>query len=348
MKSIKKTMYEYFEQFPAIRRTKKRPFRNSRDKGAQYLLEKQHQDGSMGNCQRGIKEYFKVLLALDVGGYTTEALRLCEWIRSLGMTSEGDFGPRPQGKREHDYYYHNAWIICGAHRLGEFDISQKGMDFLTSFRDPESGGFYSSPTEREASTKQDLVYVGFAGLAALYTGRMDIARGVGSWMKSLMMAQPRFPQELYTVYSRDIGLHIQFPLEEEKRHRVSGEAQSGDQFFFQIGVAGGFLARLYQATGEADWLQLAKQYMEFAEKAHDHLYTSVLRAGKVGWAASILYSLTGERQYQDMAIRIGHLLVSSQSKLGSWCAGPGKSASNDITAEMVVWLDAIDHVARQS
>ncbi len=346
MVNITELIHHYFQRVQKVSQAPKSDFRKARDRGCYYLLTKQRPDGSFGNLQRGVKAYFKVLMAFHACGYTKEANRLCQWIRNSGMTPNGDFGPRVHGIPEQDYIYPNSWIIIGSHQLGAFDISQRGMDFLMDFRDPESGGFFSSPTERESSTKQDLIYVGFAGLAALYTGRIDVARGVGCWMDRLLKMQPAFPQSLYTVYSREKGLCTQYDLKEANRHFLSCVATTGDQFFFQVGVAGGFLAELYLATGENEWLELAKQFMQCAHIANDHLFTSV-RAGKVGWAASLLYSLTGEHQYKDMAIRVGDFLVSDQAKQGFWTGGPGKSGNDDLTAEMVLWLDAVDHVVNQ-
>jgi DUF1680 family protein len=113
----------------------------------------------------------------------------------------------------------------------------------------------------------------------------------------------------------------------------------GDQYFFRPGIAGGFLARLYQATAEQQWLHLAQQYMRFAETATDQLFW-LLRAGKVGWAASVLYGLTGEQKYRDMAVKVGDSIVAQQDDDGSWSMGTD-GPSNDVTAEMVVWLDEI-------
>ena len=117
-------------------------------------------------------------------------------------------------------------------------------------------------------------------------------------------------------------------------------AEEGDQYFFHPGIAGGFLARLYQSTGEAQWLELAKRYMLFAETATDNLFW-LLRAGKVGWAASVLFTLTGEQKYRDMAVRVGDNVVEQQVSDGSWSSVGSEGPSNDATAEMVVWLDEI-------
>lgn len=324
-------------------KTETTKFLRARDKGGRFLLSNQHPGGGVGNPERGVKDYSKILTAFHVCGYTTELNHLCLWIRKFGMTSDGDFGPRSQKQRKFDYIYPNAWIIMGAHQFGAFDISQKGMEFLLRFQDSEGGGFYSSLTERGADTEQDLIYVGFAGLAALYTGRIEVARGVGRWMKTLLDEQPGFPHELYTVYSRNKGIVTRFEPKEANRYVLSANVNTGDQFFYQVGIAGGFLSRLFLATGDKEYLDLAIHYMQFAEVANDHLFT-LYRAGKVGWAASILYGITEEAKYKNMAIRIGNLLVSRQHQCGFWSQKSEKPASIDLTAENVLWLDAIGSV----
>ena len=80
--------------------------------------------------------------------------------------------------------------------------------------------------------------------------------------------------------------------------------------------------------------------MRFAEGASDYLFR-LLRAGKVGWAASVLYTLTGERKYREMAVRVGDNLITAQAAAGYWSLPGSDVLKNDITAEMVVWLDEI-------
>lgn len=81
--------------------------------------------------------------------------------------------------------------MLGAQRLGRLDLAQPGMDFLMRHHDPDSGGFYSSDTQRGPDVKQDLMVPGFCGLAALAAGRSDAAIGVGGWLQRLLEAQPR-------------------------------------------------------------------------------------------------------------------------------------------------------------
>ncbi len=314
-------------------------FKDARDRGCAYLLTKHRSDGGFGIPEMGVADYYKALLAFGVCGQSNAASQLCGWIRTNGITPHGDFGPRPEDFGDYRYTYPNSWVIIGAHRLGNFDLSQKGMDFLMGFRDPESGGFYSSYKKQDADTEQNLIYVSFCGLAALYTGRIDVAKDVGGWMRNLMECQPNFPQKLFTVWSRTKGLITESDPRRVYTHVVSSNATSY-QSFFQPGAASAFLVSLYLSSKENQWLELAMEYIRFAEKASDYLFTLVA-AGKVGWACSLLYKLTRENKYKEMAIRIGDNIIAVQSKKGYWNFPGTNTPDNGITAEMIVWLDAM-------
>ncbi len=314
-------------------------FREARDRACSYLQKQLRPDGGSGDGKLGLLDYYKVPVALEVSGASAEANRLCNWIRRHGITPEGDFGPRPPLAMNFTYAYFNAWVIIGAHRQGHFDLAQRGMKFLLGFWDSESGGFYSSNTERSATTKQDLFVVCGCGQAALYAGYLDVARGVGKWLKKLMEQQPDFPHLLYSVYTRADGLLLKPDPEEEIRY-VTAHDSTRDNFFFNAGIAGGFLASLYKATGEIEWLNLARDYMRQAEIANDFFLRS-FRAGKVAWAASVLHTLTGEGKYRDLATRIGDAFIEVQRRDGHWDWAAAPDLVIDITAELCVWLDEI-------
>ena len=317
-------------------------FSDARDRGGRFLLGRVREDGGFGNPALGVTEYYKAPAAFLVCGLSHAANRQLNWIRQHGFLPDGDFGPRPAAERNSYYYtYHNAWVIKAAHRMGAFDLARRGMDFLLGFRDPAGGGFYSHPAARDDTTEQDLWVVSGIGWCAVYTGKLDVARGIGRWMRRLMEDQPDYPSALWTVYSRDRGL-ITEVLDGDDFRYVLTRDESRDQSFYHPGIAAGFLCRLYMATGEEEWLNTAREYMRFCEHVGDYHF-KLLRAGKVGWAGAMLYTLTGEAKYRDVAIRVGDNLVQAQLENGAW-AWPEMGLTgphNDITAEMVVWLDEI-------
>ena len=92
---------------------------------------------------------------------------------------------------------------------------------------------------------------------------------------------------------------------------------------------------------------ISKKYMLLAETASDFLYRT-LRAGKTGWCAALLYSISGEDKYYQMSYRIAKNIIKLQSKNGSWSGAikiKDKSSTN-LTAEMVIWLNEIYRVMK--
>lgn len=309
---------------------------DARNRGLEFLIGQLRPDGGFGAEERGVTDYYKVISVLNVCGETLRANRLCQWIRENGMTPEGDFGPRPTGGFDHAHAYFNSWVIGGAHRVGQYDLSMRGFDFLLDFYDPESGGFYSSPTEREASTLQDMWVVCGSARAALAVGRVDVAEGVGRWLEEVFRQQPNFPEQIYGVFSRERGLITKPDPDDEIRYVCNRDAHE-DQYFFHPGISAGVLTRLYLATGKRKWLDLAMAYLSFVDDAPDYLFAS-LRAGKVSWAASNLYTVTGLTKYRDIVIKVADNVVDQQTADGSWESLIG---TNDATAEMTYWLDQI-------
>lgn len=312
-------------------------YRIARDRGAAFLLDKLRPDGGFGPQDRGVDNYYKVVSALHVCGESAAANRLCSWIRQHGIQPNGDFGPRPNDMFEYSHAYYNSWIVIGAHRMGHYDIAERGMDFLMEFHDPTSGGFYSSLTERSPETLQDIWVVCGVGRAALATSRIDVAVGVARWLRDLMEQQPNFPDQLYGVMNSSSGLITEPDPADEIRYVCTMDAER-DQFFFNPGISAGTLCRIYQATGDKEWLDLAQEYMRAAEIASDYLL-GTLRSGKVAWAASNLWTLTGKQKYKDLAVKIGDMIVDTQNDDGGW-----DSLSfmvNDASAEMTYWLDQL-------
>ena len=337
-------------------------FKVARDRGGAALAGVQNPDGSFPGTEPGVGALWGMPIALAVSGHSDAASRVCSYIRVKALAPEGDIWLKlgqqymrlaeggsfylkstPPGEESSANPYPIAWLVEGAHRLGQFDLSRMGMDYVMEFWDPESGGFYSNTKDRDSEGGQEVYVTSICGRAALYTGRIEVARAVGGWLRRLMELQPNYPRQLYMIYSRAKGLHTEPESGEDERRYVLNQDATRDERFFTPGIAGGFLARLYMATGEGEWLELAKEYMRLAEGASDYLYTTG-RAGKTAWGASLLYTLTGEGKYRDMAVRIGDNLIALQTEDGFWTTAIdsiGDTVTYNRTAEMVIWMDEI-------
>ena len=133
---------------------------------------------------------------MSLAGRQREALRLADWIAKHHFTSEGDFRAPERKAHEpaHDAWpvYSNAWLVQGLHRIGRWDLSLLGAEFLLSYQLPV-GGFYALDNE---TRHLEPVCTSWGGLAALTTGHLDASRRAGDLLVRMVRSQPD-PQRFY-------------------------------------------------------------------------------------------------------------------------------------------------------
>jgi len=108
------------------------------------------------------------------------------------------------------------------------------------------------------------------------------------------------------------------------------------------GISAGFLCRLALATGDGQWLDLARRYQAFSMAATDDQlkYPS---ACKSSWGSSLLYELTGDEAYRAWTMRFGDWYVAMQDADGSWHPWVERDETDRvwITLEYVMHLDTL-------
>jgi hypothetical protein len=250
----------------------------------------------------------------------------------------GDFAGALRGDaHNYSYSYANAWIICGAQKLGRFDISRRGMEFLLLLQHAEDGGFRMQRDNEEAP--QDLLCTSQAGNACLITGHLADAKNAARFLRTVWEAQPHPERELFLLYKPGQGLRTEFPEERQRLHSIRIDRQR--QMYFNIGIASAFLARLTMATGDREWAELGKRYLEIGFNVLDEMYETA-QAGKVGWGAALTYGVTGERRYLELAERVGGALLDQQTPEGAWDNTGGYTTDavrTEVTCEFIVLLD---------
>ncbi len=312
----------------------------ARRNGINWVLRHRNPDGSIGPYKEGIF-YYRIPWALAVTGYDREASMLLEWIRNNMFTTEGDFAGKYSRENYVNYYsYPNANIIYGSHILRQFDISYKGMRFLLNLQDKDSGGFFNRKDEMGPSGEEDLWCTSQAGLTCLITGYLKEATSVASFMETLYELQPDIKHRLYFVYSPNNGLVTDFSKDNATRYCV--DVNKPKQWYFEPGIAAAFLCRMHMATGEPSYLNLAKKYIEFAMRCTQMF--SVPQVCKVGWGSALLYQITKDTTFYDLAMKVAQYYIDHQYPEGYWMnIEPYRAFPNviEITAEFVVHLDTI-------
>ncbi|MFQ6096939.1 MAG: prenyltransferase/squalene oxidase repeat-containing protein [Armatimonadota bacterium] len=308
-------------------------------KGIEWLLSQQNSDGSMDPVEQGVGGYYKVPYALALTGHGVAGCRLLDWVRDNNFTEVGDFSGRfpRMGPHEHYYHYANSWLVCGAQKLGQFDLAYRGCEFLLGLQD-ETGGFPTRGPNAKPGEDSDLMSTPVAALACLYVGQTEAARKTGDLLVTILDEQPSPEDRLYFIHNRS-GLVTDFPEDEATGFVI--DVSKEKQWYFICGVCAAFLVHLCRATSAARYVEAAKTYLDFIPHCHQDRY-STPQSGKLAWGAASLYGLTGDEHYAKMARAVGDYLVETQHDDGTWrnpAVDPSaRYVTMDVTAEFVVLL----------
>lgn len=317
------------------------------ERGVEWVLAQQREDGSFCDAADGIGGYYKTPYFLSLAGREREAQRLLTWVAANNFSVEGDF--RALERKALDPFheevwpvYGNAWLIRGAHRLGRLDLSLKGMEFTLRHQKP-SGGFYSLD---DGTPFLEPVCTSWGGLAALTTGHVTEARRTGDLLVRWVADQPD-SQRLYTRMDVDGNLITDVPAGSELTYYV--DATLTKQIYYNPGIAMIFLCYLYRATGEERYLRTCEEILRFTERCAEDVYRFP-PSGKLGMGCALLYSITGNEIARRAAIQVGEYIVETQNSEGFWtlpdeevyaAVQDSYEVRLDITCEFGIWLIGI-------
>ena len=284
------------------------------ERGIQWILAQQREDGSFCDPQDGIGGYYKIPYALSLTGHHREALRLANWIAKHHFTPEGDFRAPERKAIEpfHDTWpvYANAWLIQGLHRVGRWDLSLAGATFLLGYQAP-IGGFYALEGETRFL---EPVCTSWGGLAMLTTGHVEAARRAGDLLVRMVRTQPDTGR-FYFRMDAEGTLSTDVPAGAELSYYV--DAKRRQQIYYNPGIALTLLAHLYQATGETRYLDAGGELFAFTERCADDVY-GFPPSGKLGLGCALLFAITRKPEARRAALQVGEYLMETQTAEGFW------------------------------
>ena len=287
---------------------------DSARRAVRWIVEQQRPDGSFFEVDAGIGGYYKVPYALGMSGFIPEAMRLLGWVRTHHLTRAGDFRApsRKATLAVHDDWptYGNAWLIQGAHRLGRFDLSIPGAEFLLRHQ-AACGGFCALENGKQYV---ECVGTSWAGLAQLTVGNREAASAAARCLGRLVDQQNN-SSRFYFRMTPDGELITDVPDGQALAYFVDS-ARTG-QIYFHPGIAMIFLCRYHMATGEASALRTAEIIFDFTGRCQDDVYCFP-PSGKLGLGCALLAMVTGDRQARDAAASVASYLVRTQTDAGFW------------------------------
>lgn len=318
-------------------------YKQSADRAVKWLVLQLKSDDSYGSNINDLASYYKSPYLFSLSGKLEKANRMLNHIKKKFMRKNGDFTTSSEMKSENgafvEYWaYMNAWITLAAQKMGRFDIAYPAHRYLKSFYHPKPGGFTTNQPYGQANNVVDIFSTAHLGLTSLYFGDLEVARAAGNLLQSSWSLQPHKKSECYLRLTPEGKLITDFPADAAIFFVVS--AKQPHQAYFMIGYPIAFLGKLYQATGEARYLNTARDYLDFALTCHDNI-RSFHFSHKVAWGAAIIANLTKETKYLELATDIADYLLSIQESSGAWLTDQPAHTSFDQTAEIAIWLKEI-------
>ena len=311
-------------------------YRASVTRAETWLLSKLNRNGTMDPVEKGALTYYKVPRGWAIVGRLKEALSMLDWAKRDLFTEEGDFAATRQAFHHHHYTYSSAWYVWCSQVLARFDMSYRGLEYLLRFRNPKTGGYCSEATFGEGQpNEQDLLSTAFNSFVGLHLGHLSEAKEAADWIVDLLEQQPE-PERMLWLRRDEDGELITKVGEacDEPRFYVL-EVSAPTQFYYYLGAAMVFLAKLYDVTLDPKHLHTAKGVYHLCQKCHEDVYLTD-GTGKVGLGSAFLFRSTGEMEFAESAMRSCDFLVADQAEEGCWIRGGKPTASS--TAEFVVWL----------
>lgn len=318
-------------------------YRKASDKALAWLLPRLREDGSFGPEAVEMTCYHKAVYLFGLAGEISAANRMLTHIKRRYMQSDFDFKLSPQKKADKVNYneltwgYTNGWFALAAHRLGRFDISYPAYQYLKTLYHPETGGFTSTRPGDEQHPIIELLATAHIGMLALYLGDRDKAHAAARLVQKFEEIQPEPDNGFYLRMASDSRLIVTYPEEETGFYFLNATAPG--QFYFMTGYPAAFLATMHLLTGKEAYLKSADRYFRFSAGTKG-VYESHF-SHKLAWGASLLYRITGEQQYRDLATRVADFMLSIQDENGAWFADQPPYVSYDQSAECGIWLRTI-------
>jgi hypothetical protein len=317
---------------------------NAAKKALSWLENRLLENGEMRGMPQDIACYYKAPTLLMQHGRMDLANAILDHIKATFMQANGDFLSSTEVKSANPAFaelwsYTNGWIAQAAQRLGRFDLSYPAWKFLQQYFNSHLGG-WKTHLLPDVESRSDTISSAHLGLASLYFGDVNKAAQAGVFLQSVISKQPAGSSKFYLRVDFKGDLVTNFPIEMAIFEHV--DQHQPNQAYFMLGYPIAFLTKLFQATGDACYLETAKLYFDWVYGCTGNL-RSFFFSHKVAWGAACFAEATGNARAFQLSHEIADYLVSIQHQDGSWLSSQDILTMCDQTVEIAIWLTEIAH-----
>ena len=280
--------------------------------------------GSLGNA-------YKCVFPLRGTGYPVQASMVLNCILKRFLTENGDLRDGKESKTNGTYtsyfcqVYPNGWIALGAFWLNRFDAFRTLMQgLMNNYYNKDMGSFRSACNP--FTDEYDVTSAAMAVELFILTD-MEKAKRAGDFLIRHIENQP----DLSHFYYSRVDASFNYIKQPNPRSEMYSHVKIGaeGQGLWMVGMPIAVLTMLYEATGEQKYLDGALRFFDAYVSCGDVIYRA-LGSGKAMWGASMLYRITQDKKFLDVAKGIADYFLSLQKDDG--CFDP-ETPSTTPTAE---------------
>lgn len=269
-------------------------------KAVDFQISFQNPDGGYIWDGYAVDAFHKQALSWHKNGRDIEALKLLDWAKNR-------LQPDGQLKEYNGDIYKHSWFFQGAHLLGRFDISFSVMKFILSCQAPCGGfpHFAGDELIRSLSTA-------WTGISSLYFGDMETSSKIADCTISMIEQQPRQDRFYFKMT-------LDGTLATEKVHPKAEfiDTTKIKQCYWEVGFPMLHLCKMYEMTGNQEYLDFAKRLFEFKLRCAKDSF-SFWGSGKSALASAYYYKLSGDERAKVKAYEFCDFVLDTQRPEGGF------------------------------
>jgi len=255
--------------------------------------------------------YFSLVPYANAIGRSEWALAALRHVQRTFIDSDGSLSQ--ESNRDAMVPYVPAWIAWGAWQSEVLGLSASLLDQVCSYQCPHTGGFFGSTEGRETGAGWidfDSTTIGTIVLARC--GRVEASVRAADFLLRLYESQEELDHGFCTSWRAPGGLTsagipptATLSWAEPKQH------------YYRAGLFVLALTYVHGATADPQYRDCAIALYDRVVTHAADLWTNTL-SHKMCWAATLLYSATGQAHYLGQACRFADHLVTLQQANGAF------------------------------
>lgn len=291
-----------------------------------------------------LQAYYKLPLAFVTAGFPDLASQWLSHTYEKFYNSTGHFTETNPTLPylTHCYMYRDYWLAQAGVMLNSwlgYAVANNILAMQTA-----GGGFLCTP---EDTTRLGLLATAVGGLTALSINRQSSAVRAADFIVDCFSIQPDLARMFYL--QRYSSGHLITDIPNEYQSWVVFTPEQKRPLLYVFGLCSAVLSHTAEVTRQERFILAAEDYYSYYTRICGPGAVRNPYSGKMGWAATLLYRLTGKQEYAAYALDIASYLVERQQDDGSWFLSEFKDNTSvssfaltvDRTAEFVTWLTLI-------